>query len=835
MSLDRLLTFWRATPQISENITRWERIPARAAQTVPFPVDLPRPLAHSLVRLGVSSLYTHQLAAWKHARAGRHVAVSTGTASGKTLCYNLPVLQSLLEEPDARALYLFPTKALAQDQLAGLDELLGGIPDRPPAAVYDGDTPGGHRAAIRENARIVLSNPDMLHVGVLPFHTRWAEFFSGLRFVVLDEMHVYRGVFGSHVANVLRRLKRLAFHYGSTPQFILTSATIGNADELAGKLVEAAVEHVAEDGSARGGQHFLVYNPPVVDPDLNLRRSVLQESVFITGDLLRYQVQSIVFGRSRRMAELILRHLREETGIRAGEALRSYRSGYLPAQRREIEAGIRDGSVRTVAATNALELGIDIGGMGAIVMAGYPGTISGTWQQAGRAGRGADESLAVLITSSTPLDQYLAAHPEYFFSGSPESALINPDNLLILLDHIRCASFEQPFTPGEGFGLIPGETVAEFLDYLAGAGTLMESAGRFFYTGEGSPSATISLRTASSKRVLLTLAAGEEAGRTIGEVDGESAPWMVHPGAVYLHQAESFLVENLDLEEGIARIVPLESDYYTEAKRETEITLIELAEESVTPALARAHGDVLVTSQVTGFRKIQWGTGQRLADEPLDMPPSELETAGYWFTLSVGTVEALRESGAWGSDPNSYGSGWPRIRDAARARDAFTCQVCGAVEDGRQHDVHHKVPFRSFETTEQANRLANLVTLCPGCHRKAEAAVRVRSGLAGLSHLVGNLAPLFLMCDPGDIMTHADPKSPLGDGRPTVIVYERVSAGIGFAPKLFEVHDDLLRAAYEQVLECPCADGCPSCVGPGGELGTGGKVETRAILDLIRL
>ena len=834
MSLERLLTFWRATPQIADNITRWERIPARTARTVPIPDELFRPFAHSLIRSGIPDLYTHQLAAWEHARAGCHVVVSTGTASGKTLCYNLPVLDRLLAEPAARAMYLFPTKALAQDQFTGLEDLLAGIPDKPPAAVYDGDTPRGHRSSIRENARIVLTNPDMLHVGILPFHTQWDKFFSGLRFVVLDEMHVYRGVFGSHVANVLRRLKRLALHYGSSPQFILTSATIGNPEELAGKLVEAPVEQVADDGSARGGQHFLVYNPPVVDPDLNLRRSLLQESVFVAGDLLRYQVQSIVFGRSRRMAELILRQLREESGEKAGEALRSYRSGYLPAQRREIEAGVRDGSVRVVAATNALELGIDIGGMGAVVMAGYPGTISGTWQQAGRAGRGADESLAVLLTSSSPLDQYLAAHPEYFFAGAPEVALINPDNLLILLDHIRCAAFEQPFTPGEGFGLIPGETISEFLEYLAGAGTLMESAGRYFYTAEGSPSGEISLRTATSKRVLLTVSAGEEAGRTIGEVDGESASWMVHPGAVYLHQAESFLVEDLDLEEGHARIVPFEADYYTEAKRETEITLIDQTEEAEIPALTRAHGNVLVTSQVTGFRKIQWGSGQRLADEPLDLPPSRMETAGYWFALSDATVEALRDVGAWRSDPNDYGPVWPQLRAAARARDGYVCQSCGTAENGRPHDMHHKIPFRAFETADQANRLSNLVTLCPACHRKAETAVRMRSGLAGLSYLVGNLAPLFLMCDPADINTHADPKSPLGGGRPTIIVYERIPAGIGFAPRLFEVHESLVNAAYEQVAACPCADGCPSCVGPGGELGEGGKGEARAILEMIR-
>ncbi|NUM45306.1 MAG: DEAD/DEAH box helicase, partial [Anaerolineales bacterium] len=859
MSLSQLLSLWKYTPQIAENIAHWETIPARTARGTALPPDLHPGLADALRAQGIHNLYIHQSQAWEHARAGRHVVIATGTASGKTLGYNLPVLDHLLRHPDARALYLFPTKALAQDQwtviskqysvTSGQTSTTASLTtDHSPltTAIYDGDTPRTHRPALRENARIILSNPDMMHLGILPYHTSWVKFFRNLQFVVIDEMHTYRGVFGSHVANVLRRIKRIAAFYGAAPQFILTSATIANPVELAEKLIEAPVEVVREDGSARGAQHFLIYNPPVIDEDLGIRRGILQESVYLTGDLLTYQVQTLLFGRSRRTVELMLRYLREGSSsspppLRPSSApastlseIRSYRSGYLPAHRREIERGLREGTVRAVAATNALELGINIGGMGAVVLAGFPGTISGTWQQAGRAGRGSEESLAVLLTSANPLDQYLARHPEYFFARSPESALINPDNLLILLDHLRCAAFELPFRAGEGFGLVTGETVAEYLDFLAQTGELHPSKDKYFWTAQDYPAQRVSLRTASARRIILQTfvvphASAEpharaelqtEEVRTLGEVDGESAPWMVHPGAIYLHEAESYLVDELDLESGYARLHAIETDYYTEPTQETEVTLIELKEETPVPGGIKSHGEVQATTQVTGYQKIRWFTSERLGSEPLEMPPSQLQTTGYWLSLAEETVDALREAGLWSSDPNRYGPTWPRARDAARARDGYRCQSCGLPESGpgsfgRSHDVHHKIPFRQFVSAEEANRLDNLVTLCPPCHRRAETAVRIRSGLSGLGFVLGNLAPLFLMCDPSDIQTHADPQSPLGNGQPTVIMYERIPGGIGLAQRLFEVHGELIGAALELVAACACADGCPSCVGPG--------------------
>ena len=862
MSLQRLLSLWKYTPQIAENIAHWETIPPRQGSVTDLPRDLHPGLEAALREQGIHTLYIHQFQAWEHVRAGRHVVIATGTASGKTLGYNLPILDHLLRDPEARALYLFPTKALAQDQLAVVSQQL---PDFGPLStahsslitgIYDGDTSRSHRPAIREKSRLILSNPDMLHMGVLPYHTSWVKFFHNLKFVVIDEMHVYRGVFGSHVSNVLRRLKRIAAFYGASPQFILSSATIANPVELAEKLIEAPVELVSEDGSARGTQHFLIYNPPVIDEDLGIRRGILQESVYLTGDLLTYNVQTLLFGRSRRTVELMLRYLREGSSsappsVRSSSTaesslseIRSYRSGYLPSHRREIERALREGAVRAVAATNALELGINIGGMGAVVLAGYPGTISGTWQQAGRAGRGSEESLAVLLTSANPLDQYLAHHPEYFFARTPESALINPDNLLILLEHLRCAAFELPFRTGEGFGLVTGETVAEYLDFLAQSGELHPSKDKYFWTSQEYPAQRVSLRTASARRIILQAfvvahdSAGEPHSRaelptevkTLGEVDGESASWMVHPGAIYLHEAETYLVDELDLESGYARLRPIDTDYYTEPSQETEVNLIELREEVSVPGGVKSHGEVLVMAQVTGYQKIRWFTSERLGSETLEMPSSELQTTGYWLALSEETVETLRDAGLWSSDPNRYGPTWPRQREAARARDGYRCQSCGVPEDGRTHDVHHKTPFRQFVSAEQANRLENLVTLCPSCHRKAETAVRIRSGLSGLAFILGNLAPLFLMCDPSDIQTHADPQSPLGNGQPTVVIYERIPAGIGFSQRLFEVHGALMTAALELVESCGCTDGCPSCVGPGGEAGVGGKVETRAIL-----
>ncbi len=863
--LQSLLDYWKQDADTAPNFSAWKTTLPRAAQTHPFPTDLPGLLRETLSTRGIRQLYSHQLSAWTQSRAHKNIILATGTASGKTLAYNLPVFATLLQNPEARALYLFPTKALAQDQLSVLNAER--LTFNAQSAIYDGDTPQSSRSAIRKNARIVLSNPDMLHTGILPHHSNWSDFFSNLKFIVIDEAHTYRGVFGSHVANVIRRLKRVAYFYGAHPQFILASATIGNPKELAETLIEEEVELIDNDGSSRGERHFIIYNPPVTDATLGLRKSSLLESVRLANDLFTHNIQSVVFARTRRSVEIILTYLQESREQRLDaprsksrtnyspisnphSLIRGYRSGYLPHQRREIEQGLRDGSVKTVVATNALELGIDIGGLGAAVIVGYPGTIASVRQQAGRAGRGDDPAVSVMVASSSPLDQFLAHHPDYFFGSSPEQALLNPNHLLILLEHLRCAMFELPFQKGEGFGSLSDELVDEYLEFLVSNQDAHFSNEKYYWMKDQYPAANISLRSASPQSVVLQSTADDGRPTTIGTVDGESAAWMVHPGAIYMHEGQQYFVQEYNLEERIAQLIPVGLDYYTEAQRNSEIEVLNQIEHEILPSPLRrgaggevsevgskSYGEIQVTTQVVGFKKLRWFTYENLGEEMLDMPPSELQTTGYWLSLSEGTLARLRDAGNWSNDRNNYGPDWTRIRDHARARDKYQCQVCGALESdpsttlrARQHDVHHKIPFRSFTSIEEANRLENLTTLCRTCHQKVEQNVRIRSGLAGLGFVLGNLAPLFLMCDPRDLGTLTDPAWKPANGLPSVVLYDLVPAGIGFSQKLFEIHDELTQRALELVSECECEDGCPSCVGPGGENGVGGKVETLEIL-----
>ncbi|HTX78131.1 MAG TPA: DEAD/DEAH box helicase [Longilinea sp.] len=841
--MDRFIEWWPDAPDVKPNIAGARVKPESGGAYCDFPNALEPNLKQALLRMGITHLFAHQAESYRAITAGENVVIATGTSSGKTLCYNLPVFSRLLGNPKGRALYLFPTKALAYDQLKVLNAFTASVVAQhetgmsavhPNAAVYDGDTRTDQRSGIRAMNRILVTNPDMLHVGILPHHTLWQELLQNLQYVVIDEIHQYRGVFGSHVANVIRRLKRVAAHYGAFPQFILTSATIANPQAHAQKLIEAPVTLIDTDGSPHSEQSFFLYNPPVIDTRLGIRRSASSEATRISTDLLANHVQSIVFAQTRRSVELLLKSIRERQSLQQAEAVRGYRSGYLPRERREIEEGLKSGDIDLVVSTNALELGVDIGGLDASVLVGYPGSIASVRQQAGRAGRRQGKSLAVLIASGNPIDQYLMSHPDFVFDRSPEQALINPDNLLILLQHLRCAAFELAFRPGERFGNMDEAALRDFLNYLAQAGDLYQNKDQFFWMADRYPASTISLRSASAKTIrLVTDEEGEQ--QTIGLVDEPSSYWMVHPGAIYLHEGRTFRVDDLDLEDEKAVLTPLNPDYYTMPVNESNVDLISRQKEEPVRGAKKSLGEIKVTTQVTGYKRIDWQTGQILEVEPLQLPSTELRTVAYWLTIQDETLDVLRNQRLWSGDENDYGKDWPRIRELVRNRDHCTCQGCGKVElpGMPQFHVHHKMPLRTFTDLALANNLDNLVTLCPTCHKNAEVSVRIRSGLAGMCYVLTNLAPLFLMCAVGDLGVFADPQLKFEDAKPGVVFYDQVPGGIGLCENLYELHDELIKGARELVGNCNCENGCPSCVGPSGDVNVGGKKETLALLDLL--
>lgn len=827
MPLIALLNRWKKDPSIGPNIAAWLTIPSRNPRWSNFPLSLDERLKAFLETQGISRLYQHQEDCYREILQGKNAVLSTGTASGKSLSYQLPILDEVLKNKRSTALMLFPTKALARDQLTWLNK----FPDIA-AFPYDGDTPQYQRKSIRENADIIISNPDMLHLGILPYHTHWGEYFSRLKYIVLDEIHIYRGVFGSHVANLLRRLKRITSHYESNPQYIFTSATIGNPHQLGKSLLEDELVLIDEDSSSRGEKHFLIYNPPIINPQFGLRANMQTETIRLADDLISSGLQTIIFGRSRRSVEFMLSRLKDRSSL-PSQALQAYRSGYLAEQRRQLESGLRSGDIRCITATTALELGVDIGGLDASLLAGYPGTIAGTWQQAGRSGRGDNPSLSILFLSATPLDQYIALHPDFLFSSHPEHALINPNNLLILLAHLKCAAYELPFKSGERFGTLQADQTFELLGVLENLRYVHRSGDKFYWMSDDYPSSDVSLRSTSPLQVSLQLSGEDGQISLLGTVDRESAPWMVHPGAIYLHQGISYRVETLDLDQHKAELVPSHEDYYTEAVKQVEFESLDLLGEGKISGAAKYYGEIQVTSTVNAYKKINWKRYDLLDFVQLDLPPTVLNSVGFWLALSEDTEDLLRRSGDWRSSPNDYGPDWKDIRLQVLSRDRHTCAVCRRVLPASDLHVHHKTPLRSFSSLTEANQMSNLISLCPRCHQRAETVVRVRSGLSGLGYLLHNLAPLLLMCDPGDLGLYTEYDSPLGFGRPTILIYEQIPAGIGFSHFLFEHIPELIEKAVAVLRGCPCESGCPACVGPGGELGAGGKEETAAILDIL--
>ena len=587
MNLEQVLDFLQHSPKFMKHVTHWEVIPSRESKFGDKPKGIQPELIKALQHQGIQKLYSHQSKAVELALKGKNLIVVTPTASGKTLCYNLPVLHTVIKNPDTRALYLFPTKALSQDQVAELHDLVQLLDVDIKTYTFDGDTPVSARKAIRMVGHIVVTNPDMLHQGILPHHTKWVKLFENLKYVVIDEVHSYRGVFGSHLANLIRRLKRICAFYGTQPQFIGCSATIANPKELFEELVEEEACLINENGAPRGEKHFIFYNPPVVNKELGIRRSAIKEVSKITKKFFSAGVQTIVFARSRLRVEILLTYLKDvmKSVKKPTDRIRGYRGGYLPKQRREIEKGLRNGSIQCVVSTNALELGIDIGQLSLSVMAGYPGTIASTWQQAGRAGRREEVSVAVLIATSGPMNQYIINHPEYFFERSPEMGIVDPNNLIILLSHLKCAAFELPFRHGEHFGI---DATDDLLQFLEEHRVLHRSGDQYHWTSEAYPAEEISLRRAAPDNVVIVDTSKGE--RVVGEVDLFSAPILVHDEAIYIHESIQYHVDRLDWDRKKAYVTPVGVDYYTDAQTKTDIRVIDSFDSEHVPGGKRGWG-----------------------------------------------------------------------------------------------------------------------------------------------------------------------------------------------------------------------------------------------------
>ena len=626
-------------PRFMSNVTFRHTIPAQEGVYEPIPPFLPDKLQELLMQKGITKLYSHQAAALNGVREGRDIVVVTPTASGKTLCYNLPVTQALLDDEEARALYLFPTKALAQDQVAELMEWSDKLGGKIKTYTYDGDTPGDARIAIRAAGSIVVTNPDMLHSGILPHHTKWMRLFENLKYVVIDELHIYRGVFGSHVANVLRRLDRICRFYGASPQFICTSATIANPKEHGEALLGRPVTVIDQNGAPRGQKDLIFYNPPVVNKPLGIRRSALLEAEAVAHELIAAKVPTIVFTRSRLNTEVLVTYLRksfQKLG-QPHETIRAYRGGYLPKQRRQIEQDLRAGKVLGVVSTNALELGIDIGSLQAAVLTGYPGTIASTWQQLGRAGRSKDSSLAVLVANSSPLNQFMIQNPSYFMDRGAEFARINPNNLYILVSHLKCAAFELPFVSGEKFGEMDP---AEILDYLADQMILRKVEDRWYWMSENYPAVDISLRSASTENFAI-IDTTDGTTKVIGEVDRFSAPMLVHEGAIYIHESAQYHIDKLDWERQKAYAREVDVDYYTDANLDVELKVLDVFEREELPQVKRNWGEVMVVAKTHMYKKIKFYTHENIGWGQISLPEQELHTTVYWFSIPREKTERL--------------------------------------------------------------------------------------------------------------------------------------------------------------------------------------------------
>ena len=712
-------------------IVHIETIPPREAREGALDHTLDLRVKQALEKAGLWPLYSHQAKAVNHLAAGTNVMVATPAASGKSLCYQIPVIESILADSTSRALFLHPTKALTQDQLKSIGNLADGLPVK--AAVFDGDTPYDERGSVRRSAHVILSNPDMLHLGILPNHRNWSRFFRGLKYVVLDEAHVYRGVFGSHLANLMRRLRRVCRIYGSSPQFILCSATIANPGELASELTGLDFEVVDDDGAPSGGRRFAFWNPPFIENTPSARRSTNMEAATLFSHLVSKKVRTLTFVRTRRQAELVYLYAREhleavEKGL--GNAISPYRATYLPEDRRRIESDLLQGRLLGIASTNALELGIDVGSLDATVITGYPGSVASTWQQAGRSGRRGEEALSVLVGRANPLDQYLMNHPEFFFGKSVENALISPENPYIIAPHLLCAAYEAPLE--ETDSRIFGSSFKTHVENLVTQGFLRESQGKWHVTPDMPyPAELVDLRSSSSHTYPVV---EEESGVILETVDETSAYFQLHPGAVYLHQGESFGVTNLDLENGAAYVSRTDAGYYTQSKDTTDITIIRVRSDKFVGGVQVYLGDVEVTTRVTGYQKRRPLTEEVLDEEWLDLPPRIFNTVALWFDIP----------------------------------DQFLDEV-----DEKKLDLS--------------------------------------GSLHAAEHAMIGVLPLFALCDRNDIGGVSTPMHP-DTRRPQVFIYDGHPGGIGIAEMGYQMVGQLWNATLGVITQCPCDDGCPSCI-----------------------
>jgi len=766
-----------------ENVKAIKHIPAAEGCYSSFPPWIHPGIRLILEKRTIERLYSHQAEAIELIRNNKDVVLVTPTASGKTLCYNLPVLQRILEEPDTRALYLFPTKALAQDQMHEIQGLIRELQADIKTFTYDGDTPADARQAIRKQGHVVVTNPDMLHAGILPHHTKWQKLFMNLRYVVVDELHVYRGVFGSHLTNVIRRLVRICRFYGSDPVFICCSATVANPQEHAERVLERPVELIDRSGAPTAARTFILYNPPIVNRELGIRQSAITPTRKAAADLISNGIQTIVFTTSRLNVEVLTKYLKDK--FSRGKPLdhqfvTGYRGGYLPNLRRQVEKGLRNREVMGVVSTNALELGIDIGDLEACIMAGYPGSIASTWQQAGRAGRRKGNSFSMLVARSNPMDQFIVEHPDYFFSRSPEHCRVNPDNLLILLHHLKSAAFELPFEKGERFG---DEDMEELLDYLQEKGVLHQAAGRWHWAAESYPADEVSLRSINPENIVVVDTTDRSNHQVIAEVDWDSAFTTVHDDAIYMVESQQYHVDKLDLERQKAYVRKVDVDYYTDAMTYTNVRVIDGFAQKRHGSIIVEHGEVQVVRKVVGYKKIKFYTSENLGYGDVNLPEKDMHTTSYWFTVPRDLIDGLPFTRA-------------EIIDGLAGLAYGLHHLAAVLLMADLHDVDRCIGDKSGEWFVRHGRDWRTITVSPGGE--------------------GDEIPVRT-----------------GDFDPTIFIFDAYPGGIGFSDLLYTKHENLMASARALIETCPCSHGCPMCVGPTLEVGPTAKDVAVAILKVM--